>query len=305
MATQNRNRTALKSYFLEGVNTDPEPTMGTEIETSFVEQNGQPASVEAVQQGFYQLLDADWETDAGKGERITTLMCDDAVLSFELGRQNIELATIASRSNVTNRVALNRLNQLYAAMETAHVWPRFAPVLETDEDLLVIPDERDATWLKLDGRRPLNYLARCSSVQYTFSVKPDEAIVIINRLQAERQQLLAYYPQNMWWHRYIAESNAPYRADRYGGPTEFRDIDDYCDQLAKHDVIEGDTLVPFAEATFSGADDFSLFLRSIWWHFRLKRYGDTLCVEVRPLPRGRDEGLAGQLQKVLSIAGMA
>lgn len=45
-----------------------------------------------------------------------------------------------------------------------------------------------------------------------------------------------------------------------------------------------------------------LYLRSIWWYFRLKRYGNALCIEVRPMPRRDDEDIKRQFQKVLEIA---
>ena len=100
------------------------------------------------------------------------------------------------------------------------------------------------------------------------------------------------------WRAYIAESKANYRSDRYGGPLQFESILDYCMRLSKHDVVQGATLVPFDAV---GEIDIPLYLRSIWWYFRLKRYGKALCVEVRPLPRRADELLQSQLEKVFDL----
>jgi hypothetical protein len=69
-------------------------------------------------------------------------------------------------------------------------------------------------------------------------------------------------------------------------------------------VIRGTTLVPFAEVKEGMTPEgLTLFLRSIWWYFRLRRYGPQLCVEVRPLPRLSDHDLQNQLDFVLAIMG--
>ncbi len=63
-------------------------------------------------------------------------------------------------------------------------------------------------------------------------------------------------------------------------------------------MVSVNGLIPFDQA-----EDLNipLFLRSIWWYFRLKSYGANLCVEVRPRPRKADLELDRQLEFVLDI----
>jgi cytidylate kinase len=67
--------------------------------------------------------------------------------------------------------------------------------------------------------------------------------------------------------------------------------------LAKHDVVVDGKLVPFTEAK----QDIDLFLRSIWWNFRLRRYNNRLCIEIRTLARRTDKDGQRDLDMVLSI----
>lgn len=281
---------------------DPVRRVGAEVETSFVTALGFPATIEAVQLGFRQLITVGWKALDAKGPIVTELVKDGWRISFELGRQNVELASPPmDRSDLIAAVQAT-LVELYQAMAGAGLQPVFQPVLETDEDLLIIPDERDATWLKLDGRNSLNLLARSSSVQFTFALSPSEAISVINRLNANRDRFLSDYPQEVMWRRYIAESHAGYDPQRYGGPAHFCSLEHYCCELAKQPVVMGEQLVPFAEVDGEQLD-VSLFVRSVWWYFRLKRFDDTLCVEVRSLPRREDDRLAEQFMLVEDIIG--
>lgn len=85
---------------------------------------------------------------------------------------------------------------------------------------------------------------------------------------------------------------------RYGGPLFFKDIEDYCAQLAKHDVVVDSKLIPLNQVIDL---DIPLYLRSIWWYFRLRRYGNTLCIEVRPLPRRSNRKFKEQFDFVMGI----
>jgi len=120
---------------------------------------------------------------------------------------------------------------------------------------------------------------------------------VINNLNASLPELLKDYPQAAWWEQYVHTAKAGYRPDRFGGPREFDDIEDYCRKLALHDVIVGDKLVPFGTVPNV---DIPLYLRSIWWYFRLRRFGENLCIEIRPLPRRGDAEFPDQLGKALN-----
>ncbi len=274
-------------------------TVGAEIETSFVNCEGYPISVAQSQDIFSALCDIGWGI-AARREKIVTELADGAGnrILYELGRQNIELATApASRSEVVRRTC-EKLKELYGAANRVGAVPHFAPVLETNEELLVIPDERDAAWLRLDGKPALELLARISAVQFTVSISLREAVPALNRLGCAVGDFLREYPQDAYWRQYIESSNARYQRLRYGGPLIFRDLADYCRKLAVHEVVTPNGLIPFADVTDLNVP---LFLRSVWWYFRLKRYGNQLCIEVRPLPRLGDEELDRQLAFVLGL----
>jgi hypothetical protein len=236
---------------------------------------------------------------ARKNGMITSLMDDDGnQIFYELGRHNIELSTRPTRPENVVATVYDRLEQIYCAAKTAGCEPFFEPILQTDEDLLVIPDERDATWLELDGREALVCLARTSSVQFTFSVSHNDAIPILNRLGWRIEQFLQDYPQDEIWKGYIAGSKAGYQSDRYGGPLLFDELKDYCICLAQHSVVSGPCLTPYSDVDNL---NIPLFLRSIWWYFRLKRYNNDLCIEVRPMPRRSDGHIRRQFETVLNV----
>lgn len=291
----------LVKYFTENaVSCALGESIGIEVETQFFDSDGEPISVETSQSIIRELVSKhDWVVAKTKGQLITEIESPDGDrILYELGRHNIELSTAPLPQDQLIGRARNQLGLLYAVAARFGSTPSFEPVFETNENLLVIPDERDAIWLKLDGRDALNLLARCSAVQFTIDVAPEKAIQCLNKLGASINRFLHDYPQDLLWRRYIAESKAGYDPLRYGGPLMFRDLKDYCLQLMKQKVVVGPKLAPFNEVQNL---DISLFLRSVWWYFRLKRYGIKLCIEVRPLARRNDEALEAQLQLVMGI----
>lgn len=290
----------LKSYFLDGAEACPlGDRIGVEVETSFTDRDGWAISIEQSQAIFRALHECGWKVRVTKGVLIAELeYADGSKILYDLGRQNIELSTCPTPREDAAHIAKEKLRALYAIAERFNAFPSFEPILGTFQDLLVVPDERDAIWVELDGREPLNLLARSSAVQFTVDVSPEEAIAVINRLLGMLPHFLAVYPQEKMWREYIERSRAGYRHDRYGGPREFKNLDDYCAKLAEHDVVFGPRLVPYADVpTF----DTTLFLRSVWWYFRLRRYGKRLCIEVRPLPRRTDAHIASDLAFVMDV----
>ena len=287
------------SYFTDGIGSQTLESIGAEIETQFVTKNGQAVSTQTSQQMLGWLAENGWQVDCRKGKLITTLVDQNGnKMFYELGRHNIEISTIASTQTRVLGVVKKCLNQLYEAANKFGAEPFFGPILNSNEDLLVIPDERDAVWLELDGRGALAPLARTSSVQFTIAVAPEDAVKILNKLGKSLLSFLVDFPQDAIWKNYIKESAAKYLPDRYGGPLVFDSIWDYCCALARHDVVQGAQLIPYQAV--SGLD-IPLYLRSIWWHFRLKRYGNDLCIEVRPMARRMDDQLIFQLGKVLQV----
>lgn len=292
----------LEAYFNVGSQPTGSRPIGMEVETSFLDEKGNPITIEQSQRIFKTLLNAGWTLTQTKGNLVSVIENGrgDKFL-YEVGRQNLELSTAAKGIQAIVPHCRSILEELYAAAKKHGAYPSFEPIIDTDEDLLIIPDERDAIWDQLDGREALKLIALMSAVQFTIEVPADKAIGCLNSLGKSISSYLASYPQDALWRKYITTSNANYRADRYGGPLEFDSLSDYCQQLAKHHVVQGPQLVPYA----SVADlDIPLYLRSIWWYFRLRRYGDRLCIEVRPLSRRKDTHLQGQLNFVLSTLSL-
>ncbi len=276
-------------------------SVGIEVETAFVDiESGEPVSIGQSQKLLRMLADKpSWKITQRKNQLITEISDDHgSKLLYELGRQNIEFAGAPRTQETVIDSAQEVLTSLIEAGASIGIKPNYKPILETNENLLVIPDERDAIWLELDGREALELLARISAVQFTVSVPLPEAILCLNKLGAKIDTFLKDYPQEENWRRYIRESKAGYHPLRYGGPIFFESLEDYCFRLASHEVVSGPRLIPYGIA-----DELNipLFLRSVWWYFRLKRYGNALCIEVRPLPRLGDDKLQEQLDMVLNI----
>ena len=289
----------LVSYFTDGISSETLQTIGAEVETQFVDENGKAVQTQTSQQMLGWLAENGWKVDYSKGNLITTLVDQNGnKIFYELGRHNLEVSTTASTQTRVLDVVRGCLSQLYEAASKFGAEPFFAPILFGEEDLLIIPDERDAIWLELDGRDALAPLARISSVQFTISISPQTVMRILNKFGEHLGSFLADFPQDAVWKQYIVDSSARYLSNRYGGPLAFESLEDYCQALARHDVVQGAHLVPFQNVSNL---DVSLYLRSIWWHFRLKRYGNALCIEVRPMARRADEQFQNQLEKVLAI----
>lgn len=287
----------LLCYFTNGIRTSSDNSVGIEVETSFVDRDTKRPITRGQSQAIFALLcERGWRCATRRGDLVSTIVNDVGdMIGYDLGRQNIELSAAPSDMKNVISKAEERLTELYAAAGKCDATPFFGPVLPTDEDLLIIPDERDATWVRLDGRGPLNLLAKTSAVQFTIEVAPTKTIEILNRLGDFLDEFLGYgsvtggppylYPQEINWRRYIAESAAGYDPLRYGGPLQFKDLEDYCAQLARHAIVDGNRLIPCTEENLV---KIPLFLRSVWWYFRLRRYNDRLCIEVRPNARGQD-----------------
>lgn len=289
----------IKEFLTQGIGSCTLETIGAEIETQFVDMDDSPISVATSQQILNHLISGGWEAVSENNGLITGLSDkSNNRIFYELGRHNIEIATAESVSGKVVAVARGCLDQLYRAADLVGAHPYFGSILNGEEDLLVIPDERDAIWLELDGRSALAPLARTSSVQFTFSVSLQDVVFILNKLGQQITLFMDDFPQDRVWKRYIEESRANYRSDRYGGPLHFESLDEYCRLLTLNDVVRNSTLVPFLDIQNL---DIPLFIRSVWWHFRLKRYGSSLCIEVRPMARKDDESLRQQLEMVLDI----
>ena len=286
----------LVNYFFGGISSETLETAGAEIETQFVDSQGKAVTEETSQQMLKYLALYGWKVSRQERGLITTLTDKKGnELSYKLGRHNFELSTIAMAPNKLMSVVDDCLDHVYESAQIYGATPYFEPILEPSEDSLVIPNEKNATRLVIDGHNALSDLARTSSVQFTFSVDPYDSMRIINRLGFCAFSFVENYPQDGIWRDYIANSRANYLSDRYGGPTFFESIEEYCQSIVQHDVAVGPQLIPFDKAINI---NIPLYLRSIWWHFQLKRHVDALCIEVRPIPRQSDNHIKSQYQTI-------
>ena len=157
-------------------------SVGMEIETSFIRSDGSPITLTQSQGIFYRLYFAerasDWTKEFGrwhaekeeKGSQIVKLQDKDGnILTYDLGWQNIELCTVPmSQYNIIAH-AQRLLQEIYDLAEAGNAHPYFVPILNSNDDLLIVPDERDQIWVDLDGREALAPLARISSMQFTIT----------------------------------------------------------------------------------------------------------------------------------------
>lgn len=287
----------LIEYF-SGASGTTAGNVGAEVETQFLDGNGDPVTLDVSRRIMGSLIGNEWQVGAFQNDFPSVLVDDHGNrLLHELGRHNIELATAPFATDDILAETRACLAQLYAAAEAQGAQPYFNSILPGDEDLIVLTDERDTEWRRLDGPDALAPLARISSVQFTVSVSLDDATTVLNRLGARMEEFLADFPQDRVWKEYIANSHAGYRPDRYGGPLHYDSIEDYVAKLTRQAVVQDGKLVPVEQVSDL---DIPLYLRSVWQHFRLRRYGDTLCIEVRPLARREDTHLQTQLERVLA-----
>ena len=230
----------------------------------------------------------------------------DCQHKLELGRQKFELAIAPCHTfgHLLER-AQESLAWLYQTAARYGALPRMAPEISWEGNLLdESSDPRDEVWLKLDGRRALEELCRCSSVQFTVDVNPRDAVAVLSALWAAKLHELDYAPNHQRWLRYIKYSAAGYAADRYAGPDGFDSLDDYTARLAEHHVVmHRGQPVKLAPAVVPDLD-VDLFLRSVWWHYRLRRYGDTLAVEIRPFARRSDDCIERYWGHIASVLGL-
>lgn len=76
------------------------------------------------------------------------------------------------------------------------------------------------------------------------------------------------------------------------------------DKLVKNDVVmyRGNPVrLPPEQAPDL---DPNLFLRSVWWDYRLRRFGDSLAVEMRPFGRCPDEEFPTVWNTISQVTGL-
>jgi hypothetical protein len=296
----------LIDHFTQGLGACAGKT-GVEVETLFIDESIRPINFAQSQSMFRWLTQHNWNEAAKKGSIITELTNHrgDKVL-YELGECNIELSIApASETKIVQHVR-EGLKELYQAGLPFSAHPLWCGKIDSDDRVrLVVPDERDSIWVKIDGMRELNKLCTIAATHITVDVPADRVVEYLNRLGAKTPELMEEFGANdRVWREYVSMSPAGYRDHRYGctwnwGPyPAIESIEDYCRRLVEHDIVTGTGLKPHTEVEDL---DITLFLRSVWWWFRLRRYGDQLCIETRPFPRSSDADIERHLRWVLGV----
>ncbi len=278
----------LLEYFTKGTEaTITGANIGIEVETDFLTCRNTPIETETTK----KLLLAEGGRPKWCQQRL------------ELGRQKIELA-ISPANDTSQALIMTReaLEWLYGVAVKHGAQPLFVPEIDyKHSELLYVQEERDSVWVDLDGKQALEHLCRCSSVQFTIDVNPVDAIELINKLWIANLHELDYAENNRRWKLYIAESLAGYRTNRYAGPQGFVDIEHYTVELAKNNVVMHAGMPCNQPITQVKKPNIDLFLRSVWWHYRLRRYGNTLTLEIRPFARRNDDDIETKLNRVLEV----
>lgn len=296
----------LENYFRGGGLGACSNTMGVEVETIFTTTNKRTnlLSFRQSQQMFEGMCKRGWvpqRTDCGKIMELTDSMGNS--VKYDAGHANLEIAS-APRPTPSAVFELVRrpLGELYLEAKCVGADALRGPIVKSRADTLIDFTERDRSWIALDGRNVFAQIARIASFQMTIAVPLERAIDTVNLLHEKIDIFRKRFPQDRVWRTYVERSAAGYLPNRFGGPTRFESLRHYCEELAKHQVIDISTqrLVPFSEVNKRSLD-VNMFLRSVWWYFRLRRYGNQLCIEIRPNGRYCDEKLVEHLMEICRL----
>src|SRR3990167_9596439 len=122
----------LVKYFTEGIENKPiASSIGMEVETSFVDVDGQPVTLSQSQQLLILMCNKyGWFAGKIKGQLLTGIFDRNGNrIFYELGRQNIELSAVPSKAeDVLNNVK-EVLDTLYLAGKEFGAFPSFQPIL--------------------------------------------------------------------------------------------------------------------------------------------------------------------------------
>jgi hypothetical protein len=252
----------------------------------------------------------DWQIKTMKGGCIAELAKRESdahslewLLCYDLGWNLFELITPTDR--VGNRTLFDETcfhlqNELYTAAKEENAEPVIGCADESDENTLMLPDDRDQVWLELDGPA-LQHIGHIASVHYNID------LVNVAEGMAWMERLNSIYRASGWpptqvrsrWSKYLNGSQARYESTRYGPPpTRF---DDYLELLCAHKVVmqrisdDGSlTMVPAPQPLAVGRPEGfeeEMFLRSVWWWSRLRVRGRQLVLEIRGTPRQSDDAI--------------
>lgn len=289
------------NYFETASVCNPKERMlGIEIESLFVNSTTKnPITLEVSQKIWKKLVENHgWRVTETKNGMLVKLSKDDYQLVYELGWNNFELNTpafcITDKTELFRSVA-NILQSFKEAANNFDAEILFSGYDQSISSTLILPDERDKIWIELDGEEALSILGHIACVHYNLDLSSvDEGFEFMELLKPMYQEKNWFENGNAWaWKKYIKKSKAEYAADRYGIPP-MNNLEQYCSSLAGFNVVMNkrkdngrlfipETNIPAGETS---KFDMELFLRSVWWVYRLRVRDGKLVLEIRDVPRG-------------------
>jgi hypothetical protein len=287
----------LFDYFVNAQTVKAESrTVGVEIETLFIDEKARPISL-AVSQKIWRCLAVDfsWTVVEEKAGMLVELEKQGFRLIYELSRHNFELTTPATLLKDSQNLFADSskfLAEIFQAAKKFGAWPLVKGWDGFWNNTLILPDRRDEIWVRLDGLPALSLLGHTSCLHFNLDLcSIEEGLRFMRQLQEKYQELGWPAMGNGWaWRQYLKSSKAEYEPDRYGWPP-LESLRAYCRKLSSFRVVmnkigdEVEIAKPVLKFFQNPNPDINLFLRSVWWIFRLRVRGGKLVLEIRDVPR--------------------
>jgi len=283
----------LRAHFENAVCSYPsQRQIGLEIETLIIDSESKPIDPLTSQNLMRRLANQyGWQIMEIKNGQIVKLQKHGFRLIYELGWSNFELISPAFGLDQDflrkTRFILNMISQAAQDLKARALeksWDRFR------SNTLMMPDRRDEIWLALDGPA-LFGLGHIASIQFNIDLASiDEAMDWIKKLTGLYERKNWPFVHNFQiWRDYIANSTAKYEKSRYALPP--KTFEQYLKQLSELKVVmhqhNGTMQIAADPQPFSASPqvNIELFLRSVWWYFRLRVRNRKLVLEIRDIPR--------------------
>jgi hypothetical protein len=287
--------------------------IGLEVETLFCDRGSAPITKDQSQVMMNQLVACGWTIAESKQGMTTKLVKSlpgrgDFFVFYELGWNNVEVVTptysICDRAGLLQDVRGDILPEVYEVSPCGPLGD-YCDFSE-NEDTLMLPDQRDQIWLKLDGD-VLPVLGHIASVHINIDLCSIAEGFEFMRLTNQMYRQMDWPPKVVAdiWSRYIGESLADYEVGRYGLPPG--NFEDYISRLSGYKVfmntLGGQLSVLSDPKPFCDTSDVDLdmFLRSVWWWNRLRVRNGQLVLEIRGIPRGSDDQMVVDCQDLFSL----
>jgi hypothetical protein len=251
------------------------------------------------------------QEDAGRGLQLEVTR-DGYGLSFDTSWNLLELTTPPVRVSEADdlfETVLAILDRIRAVGQDLGAVPVRRHFDGDTTDTLLIASQQARLHLQIDGRAR-RHLGHIAAVHYNIDLcSVDEGL-------AWQRPLASLFDRQGWppresrdgWHAFVSSSAARYEQHRYGPAPDRLEV--YLRDLAEMTVYldsSGDgwrRVVPHHAFGQQAVLDVEAFLGSVWWWSRLRKKDDRLVVEIRPVPRSNDAGIARDWEAVSHALGL-